>query len=36
MVRIELDIDIAPPEAAEFEVKSRFEPVRDTAEPMAA
>jgi hypothetical protein len=36
MVRIELDIDIAPPEAAEFCVKIRFEPVKDTVEPAAA
>jgi hypothetical protein len=35
MVRYELDIEIAPPLAAEFWVKSRFEPVRDTVEPKA-
>jgi hypothetical protein len=35
MVRIELDIDIAPPEAAEFLVKVRFEATRDTVEPSA-
>jgi hypothetical protein len=35
MVRYELDIDIAPPCAAEFSVKSRFGAVRDTVEPKA-
>jgi hypothetical protein len=36
MVRLDLYIDIAPPSVAEFRVKSRFEPVRDTVEPKAA
>jgi hypothetical protein len=35
MVRYELDIDIAPPDVAEFWVKIRFEPVKDTVEPKA-
>jgi hypothetical protein len=36
MVRIELDIDIAPPDCpAEFWVKVRFEAVKDNVEPEA-
>jgi hypothetical protein len=36
MVRYELDIDIAPPDVAEFLVKVTDEPVKDTVEPKAA
>jgi hypothetical protein len=35
MVRIELDIDIAPPEAAEFWVKVTVELMKRTVEPKA-
>jgi hypothetical protein len=36
MVRIELDIDIAPPEPAEFLVKVTDELMKITVEPAAA